>query len=149
MRVVLQKDVKDIGKVGEVVSVKNGFARNFLFPRRLAVEASEKNVKQWEHLQKVAEAKKKKAQGERKELIEKINGQTVSFKVEASESDKLFGSISNHDISKKLEELNFSIDKKDIYLEPIKVLGQHKAEIKLGEDLVAEINVLVERKTFA
>lgn len=149
MKVVLQKDVKDLGKVGEVVSVKNGFARNFLFPRKLAVEASEKNVKQWEHLKQVAEAKKKKAQGERKELIEKVNGQTVNFKVEASESDKLFGSISNHDISKKLEELNFSIDKKDIHLEPIKVLGQHKAEVKLGEDLVAEINVLVERKTFA
>lgn len=148
MKVVLQKDVKDLGKVGEVVNVKNGFARNFLFPRRLAVEASEKNVKQWEHLQQVAEAKKKKAHGERKELIDKINGQTVSFNVEASESDKLFGSITNHDISKQLEELNFMIDKKDIHLEPIKVLGQHKAEVKLGEDLVAEINVLVERKTF-
>lgn len=146
MKVVLQKDVKDLGKVGEVVNVKNGFARNFLFPRKLASEASDKNVKQWEHLKQVAEAKKKKAKVERKEVIEKINGQTVSFKVEASESDKLFGSISNYEISKELEGLGFSVDKKDIYIEPIKVLGQHKAEIKLGEDLSAEINILVERK---
>jgi len=146
MKVVLQKDVKDLGKVGDAVNVKAGFARNFLFPRKLAVEATEKRIKQWQHLKQVAESKKKKANIDRKELIEKINGKSVSFKRAAGKTDKLFGSVTSHEISTELEKLGFSVDRKDIQIEEvIKVLGQHKVFVKLGEDLVAEIAVSVER----
>lgn len=145
MKVILQKDVKDVGRVGELVNVKPGFARNFLFPRKLAKEATERRVKELEHLKKVAEAKKKKAVGERKEVVSKLNGVVVTFKMQSSENDKLFGSVSALDVSKQLEKLGFVVDKKSIQMEPIKVLGQHKATVNLGGDgLEAEITIAVE-----
>jgi large subunit ribosomal protein L9 len=147
MRVILQKDVKDVGKVGELVNVSQGFARNFLFPRKLAVEATEKKVKEWNHLKGVAEAKKKKAMVERQQVINKINGVTVTFKLSAgADSDKLFGSVTTSDISRELEAQGFSVDRRDIHLEePIKELGQHKAVIKYGEGMEANIKISVER----
>ncbi len=147
MKVILQKDVKDIGKVGELVSVSNGFARNFLFPRKFAVEATEKRVKEWDHLTRVAEAKKKKAVDERKAILTKISGVAVKFKVQAGDTDKLFGTITTTEISRELEKAGFSIDRRDIHLEePIKLLGTHKALIKFGEGLEAHVQVVVERK---
>ncbi|MCB0411095.1 MAG: 50S ribosomal protein L9 [Bdellovibrionales bacterium] len=146
MKVILQKDVKDLGRVGDLVNVANGYARNFLFPRRLAVEATEKKQKEWDHLKKVAEVKKKKALSERKELVQKLEGITVKFEKEAGESEKIFGSVTSKDISDQLETQGHSIDKRDIYLEPIKMLGQHEARIKLGEGNEATITVIVERK---
>lgn len=145
MKVILQKDVKDVGRVGELVNVKAGFARNFLFPRKLAKEATERRVNELEHLKKIAESQKKKAIGERKAVIDKLAGVTVSFKMQASEADKLFGSVTANDVSRELDKMGYQIDKKSITLEPIKVLGQHKATINLGSDeLTTEITVSVE-----
>ena len=147
MKVILQKDVKDLGKVGELVSVAAGYARNFLFPRRLALVATEKRMNEWNHLQKVAEIKKKKATAERAEVINKLKGTALVFKLSAGEKDKLFGSVTNADISKKLEESGFMIDRRDIHLEePIRVLGQHKAVVRLGEGLETEIAIAVEKQ---
>jgi large subunit ribosomal protein L9 len=147
MKVILQQDVKDLGKVGELVNVTAGYARNFLFPRNLAITATEKRVTEWTHLQKVAEIKKKKALGQRQEVVSKLKGTTLTFKLEASaESDKLFGSVTTHDISKKLEGQGFQIDRRDILLEEaIRQLGQHQAKVKLGEGLEAELTIVVEK----
>lgn len=146
MKVILQKDVKDLGKVGELVSVKEGFARNFLFPRKLAAEATEKRVKELEHLNRVADAKRKKAVAERQELLGKVNGTSLTFKVPAGDGDKLFGSVTTSEISRELEKKGFSIDRRDIHLEEqIKVLGTHRALIKMGEGLQATVQVVVER----
>ena len=146
MKVILQKDVKDVGRVGELVNVSEGFARNFLFPRKLAAEATEKRVKEYEHLKRVAEAKKKKALAERQALLSKINGSTVSFKLPAGETDKLFGTVTTTDISKELQKMGHSVDRRDIHLEePIKILGQHKATIRYSEGLEAKIQISVER----
>ncbi len=146
MKVILQSDVKEVGKVGELINVSEGYARNFLFPRKLAVVATETKVKEWEHLKRVAEAKKKKALTERQAVLAKINGTTVKIKATAGETDKLFGAVTTAEISKELEKMNFSVDRRDIHLEePIKILGQHKAEIKMGEGLVAQIHIAVER----
>ncbi len=146
MKVILQKDVKDIGKVGDLINVSSGYARNFLFPRKLAVEATEHKQTEWEHLKRVAEVKKKKAVGERLAVLQKINGTTVKFKLPAGDTDKLFGSVTNSDISKELEKLGFSVDKRDIHIEEaIKMLGQHKASVKMGEGQSAELIVSVER----
>lgn len=146
MKVILQKDVKNLGKVGDLVSVSTGYARNYLFPRRMAAEATEKRVKEFAHLQKVADLKRKKAIAERQELVGKIKGLSLVFKAQAGETDKLFGAITNNDISNELEKQGYSIDRRDIYLdEPIKILGQHKALIKLGEGAEADITVSVER----
>lgn len=147
MKVILQKDVKDLGKVGDLVNVKNGFARNFLFPRQLAVSATEKGVAEWNHLKKVSEIKKKKAVAGRQELIAKLQGQTLNFKLEAAaDSEKLFGSVTNMDISKQLSTQGFEIDRRDIHLEePIKLLGQHKAYVRMGDGLEAELTIVVEK----
>lgn len=146
MKVILQKDVKDLGKVGDLVNVSEGFARNLLFPRKLALEATEKKVNEYNHLKRVAESKKKKAVAERQDLLNKIKGTTVAFKLNAGENDKLFGTVTTTDISKGLEKLGFSIDRKDIHLEePIKVLGTHKATIRYSEGLETSIQVAVER----
>lgn len=146
MKVILNSDVKNLGKVGDLVSVAAGYARNFLFPRQLAVEATEKRVKEFEHLKKVAEVKKKKAIAERQEVIKKLSGLTVALKMTAGESDKLFGSVTTTDISNELEKQGYSIDRRDIHLvDAIKMLGSHKAMIRLGEGIETELTVLVER----
>lgn len=146
MKVILKQDVKNIGKVGEIINVAKGFARNFLFPKRLALEATEKRAQEFEHLKKVAEAKKKKAVGERKKVLDSVSGKTVTFKVNAGENEKLFGSISNVDIARELDKMGFQIERRDIHLEePIKILGQHKATIRFSEDLTTEIAISVER----
>jgi large subunit ribosomal protein L9 len=146
MKVILQKDVKDLGKVGDLVSVSEGFARNLLFPRKLAMEATEKRVNEYNHLKRVAESKKKKALAERQELLNKIEGTSVQFKLNAGDNDKLFGTVTTSDISKALEKLGFSVDRKDIHLEePIKVLGTYKATIRYAEGMETAIQVAVER----
>ena len=147
MKVILQKDVKDLGKVGDLVNVSGGYARNFLFPRRMAVQATEQRVDEWKHLQKVAEIKKKKAMAERAEVVKKLAGVTLTFKLEASaDSEKLFGSVTTAEISKKLGDLGHMVDRRDIHVEEqIKQLGQHKAQVKMGEGLEAEITIVVEK----
>lgn len=146
MKVILQKDVKDVGKVGDLVNVSEGFARNFLFPRKMAAVATENKVKEYEHLKRVAEAKKKKAVAERKELLNKMTGVAVRFKMAAAESEKIFGSVTSSDISKELDKLGYSVDRRDIHIdEQIKVLGNHRATIRLGEGLEATLQIVVER----
>lgn len=146
MKIVLQKDVKNVGKVGDIVNVAIGYARNFLFPRKLAVIAIEKNVKAWEHVKQVAAQKKKKALAERKTLLEKISGVTLTFKMASSDKEKIFGSVTAHDISIELEKKGFSVDRRDLQMEPIKILGQHKVKISYGPEMTAEITVVVEKE---
>ena len=146
MKVILQKDVKDLGKVGDLVTVSAGFARNLLFPRKLAVEATETRVNEYNHLKRVAESKKKKALTDRQAFLAKIKGTTVTFKLNAGDNEKLFGTVTTGDISKGLEKLGFSVDRRDIVLsEPIKVLGTHKAVVKYAEGMEAPIQIAVER----
>jgi len=146
MKVILQKDVKDLGKVGELVNVAAGYARNLLFPKKLATEATEKRIKEWEHLNRVATAKKKKAVSERQALVQKMKNISVTFKMAAADSDKIFGSVTTTDISRELDKLGFSVDRKDIHLEDqIKILGTHQATVKLGEGAETVIQVVVER----
>ena len=146
MKVLLQKDVKNLGKVGDLVNVKTGYARNFLFPREMALTATESKVKEFAHIKKVAEAKKKKAIAERQSLIKKIQGLNVVVKSSAGENDKLFGTVTNNDLSNELEKMGYSIDRRDIHIEePIRMLGQHKATIKLGDGAEAELAISVER----
>jgi len=145
MKVILQKDVKNVGKVGDVVNVSPGYARNLLFPKRLAVAALEKSVRAWEHLKKAAEQQKKKAKTERQQVLDKLAGVTLTFKLVSGEKDKVFGSVTAHEISKELEVKGFSIDRRDIQTEPIKVLGQHKVKVSFGEGQAAELTVVVEK----
>lgn len=145
MKVILQENVKNLGKVGEVVRVAAGYARNFLFPRKLAVAATERREKEFLHFQKVAEAKKAKQAQELKKLVAVIEGLTLNFKIKAGENDKLFGAVTNADVSAELVRLGYEIEKRDVEMEHIKVLGQHKAIVKLGAGLEAKLKISVER----
>jgi large subunit ribosomal protein L9 len=146
MKVLLQKDVKNLGKVGDLVNVSTGYARNYLFPRQMALTATETKVKEFAHIKKIAEAKKKKAVAERQELVKKIQGLNVVIKSVAGENEKLFGTVTNNDLSNELEKMGYSIDRRDIHIEePIRLLGSHKAIVKLGEGAEAELAISVER----
>src|SRR5438045_3403114 len=105
MKVLLQKDVKNLGKVGDLVNVSTGYARNYLFPRQMALTATETKIKEFAHIKKIAEAKKKKAVGERQELVKKIQGLNVVIKATAGENEKLFGAVTNNDLSNELEKM--------------------------------------------
>lgn len=146
MKVILKKEVRDLGRTGDLVNVKEGYARNFLFPRNLAVAATDGSVKEFEHWQRVTASRKAAEKKEKAQLLDTVKKVTVTFKMSAGEKDKLFGSVTTKDIADELAKKGYQIDKKDIAIpEPIKVLGQHKAMIKFAEDLQAEIAVSVER----
>ena len=146
MKVILSQDVRALGKVGDLVKVADGYARNFLIPRKLAMEATEKRVKEFKHLKGVAEAKKKKAVVAAKKVAEKIASTTVTIKSQAGDNDKLFGSVTNNDIANELHKAGFTVERRDIVIEePIKVLGQYRVKIKIATGVEAEVKVNVER----
>jgi large subunit ribosomal protein L9 len=147
MKVILLERVKKIGDKLEVKNVSDGYAMNFLIPQKLAVEASEANLKRFlKQKEKVAEEKQKELEMQ-KQAVEKINNQEVHFKVKVGDKDQLFEAINDKKISEKLSELGFKIDKEDIKLEhPIKDLGDHKVEIDFGQNLKALIKIKIEKE---
>ena len=148
MKVILSQDVKSLGKVGDLVKVADGYGRNFLIPRKLAMIATETRVKEFKHLKSVAEAKKKKATVAAKKVVDKLAGVTVTIKAQAGENDKLFGSVKNQDIAKELEKAGHSFERRDIHIEePIRVLGQYRVKVKIATGVEAEVKVNVERES--
>lgn len=144
MRVILTTDVESVGKMGEIKEVKNGLARNYLIPKKLAIRATPGNIKVWEQksniIMKREEGLKVEAQG----YASKIDGVSVSIAVKVGEGDKIFGSVTSQNISAALKEVGFEVSRKDIKLEsPIKVLGTHDVSIKLYQDVEANIRVAV------
>jgi len=147
MKVILAQDVRALGKVGDLVKVSDGYARNYLIPRRLALAATEDRVHEFAHLKKVAEAKKKKAEGVAKKFAEKLSSVSVTLKANVGEGEKLFGSITTMDIAKELDKQGYAIDRRDLTLEePIKQLGQYKVKVKVATGVDAHIKVVVERE---
>jgi len=144
MKVILKSDVKDLGRIGEVVNVKDGFARNFLVPQGLAVEASTKNVKAFEHEKKKIQEMAKKVKAGAAGIAEKIAAARITIKAKAGEEDKLFGSVTSMDIVEALKAEGIEIDKKRIQLdEPIKRLGEYQIAVKLHSEVSAQLNVQV------
>jgi large subunit ribosomal protein L9 len=147
MKVILSQDVRAVGKVGDLVKVSDGYARNYLIPRRLAMIATEKRVKEFKHLQGVAEAKKKKAVVAAKKIADKVAGLTITIKSQAGENDKLFGSVTNNDIALELAKAGYKVERRDVHIEePIKVLGQYRVKVKITTGVEAEVKVNVERE---
>ncbi len=144
MKVILREDVKDVGHIGEMLTVKDGFARNFLLPKGLALEANTKNVKALEHEKRKIQDTVKKAKSGAQELSSKIAAVTVTIKVKSGEADKLFGSVTAMDISEALKQEGFDIDRKKIMLEePIKRLGNYTVSVKVHPEVSAEFTVQV------
>ncbi|MBF0328254.1 MAG: 50S ribosomal protein L9 [Nitrospirae bacterium] len=144
MKVILKSDVKDLGDAGVVVSVKDGFARNYLIPKNLAVEANEKNIKALEHeRKKILEAARKVKAGA-EDLASKISALSVTINAKAGDEDKLFGSVTSMDIADALKLQGVDIDKKKIVLdEPIKRLGAYTIPVKIHSSVSAQLNVVV------
>lgn len=144
MKVILKSDVKDLGEVGGVVSVKDGFARNYLIPKNLAVEANEKNIKALEHERKKILEVARKVKAGAEDLAAKISSLSVTIMAKAGEEDKLFGSVTSMDIADALKGQGFDIDKKKIVLDdPIKRLGAYTVPVKIHSSVSAQLNVVV------
>jgi large subunit ribosomal protein L9 len=144
MKVFLREDVKNVGKIGEVVSVSDGYARNFLFPKKLAVEANTKNIKEFEHNKRVIQERAAKIKDASKATADNLSALILEIKAKAGEEEKLFGSVTTMDIAEALKAHGFEIDKKRISLEePIKRLGEYSVEIKIHPEVSATIKVQV------
>lgn len=145
MEVILQQDVKNLGKKGDTVKVAEGYARNFLIPRGIAVEATASNLKQLQQEKKVKAQKAKREEAEARDLAKKLEAQPIVIKARTGDSGKLFGSVTSNDIVEALEKKNISIDKRKIQLpEPIKTLGSYTIPVKLYPGVTADLTVRIE-----
>ena len=143
-KVVLQKDFTNLGYTGDIVSVKSGYARNFLFPKKFALPLTAGTKAQAQHQKNLILAKKKKALSLRTVLLNKLKNVKLEFKKSADKKGKLFGSVSAFEISKKLEEQNYEVGKRAIKLEkPLKNTGEHQVPIDMGEDLKGFLSVKI------
>lgn len=146
IKVILRQDVAELGTTGEVVTVKPGYARNFLLPRGLAFEATAANIKQLEEEKRRGEAKSKRDFLEARRRASQLENVSLTFNANAGEEGKLFGSITSGDIADRLKEagLDFQVDKRDIELdEPIKSLGVYTVPVRLHTDVKPEIKIWV------
>ncbi len=148
MEVILRTDVPKLGKAGDVVKVKDGFARNYLLPKGLAIPANQKTIKALENQRKIILAKAERERKKAQSLAEKLTGLTLTFYRKVIEGDRIYGSISAQDIVKALEEKGLSLERRFVLLdEPIKQLGTHEIPIRLGPGVEVKIQVeVVEEK---
>lgn len=144
MKIILREDVEKLGQAGDVVEVADGYARNFLLPKKLAVQAKPGKL---EEIKKMEKKKRKQEEARREEAQEqagKMEEAKLVFPVKAGEQGRLFGSVTSQDIADKFEEKGFEIDRRNIDLEEnIKELGEHQISIKIFKDISAEITVEV------
>jgi large subunit ribosomal protein L9 len=148
MKVILKQDVKDLGKRENMVNVSDGYARNYLLPRGLAVEASSSNLNVMKTKNDAEKSKRDREHAKAVALGEKLKGIAFVIKTKAGESGKLFGSITSKDIADKLKaDFNLDIDKKKIHLpEAIKSLGDIEVEIKLYPEVTGKLTVKIEHE---
>jgi large subunit ribosomal protein L9 len=148
MQIILQEDVEKLGNRGDVVTVKPGYARNFLLPNKLAVEATPGNMKALERI-RAALAKKTATELESaKKQAELLNGVSLKFNRKTGENDQMFGSVTTGDIADGLKAQGFEIDKRQVQLaDPLKALGEYSVTIKVFRDVTSELKVHVEKES--
>ena len=146
MQIILQEDVEKLGTRGQVVEVKAGYARNFLLPRKLALEASPGNMKRLEKMRATFAKKEATEKGDAEKLAELLAAVSLEFARKAGESDQLFGSVTSADVSESLAAQGFTIDKRKIVLvDPIKTVGEYQIPIKLYREIVASVKLTVKK----
>jgi large subunit ribosomal protein L9 len=144
MQIILQEDIEKLGHRGDVVTVKPGYARNFLLPRKLAIEASTGNMKALERIRASLAKKTATEMESAKKQADLLNGVSLSFARKTGENDQMFGSVTTGDISEALAAQNFKVDKRQVQLsEPIKALGDYPVTIKVFRDVTAQVQVHV------
>jgi large subunit ribosomal protein L9 len=144
MEVILREDVANLGKMGEVVRVRDGYARNYLLPRKLVLVANKKNLKTFEHQKRVVADQRGRVVKQAETLAEKLAALSLVFPVKAGEEGKLFGSVTNIDIEKALKAKGFEVERRKIHLaEPIKALGNYEVAVRLTSDVTANVKLSV------
>ena len=147
MRLILREAVANLGRAGDLVTVKPGYARNYLIPRGLAYRATEGNVRRIEEERRLREERARRAYLEANRRASRLDGLTLRFTARASEEGTLYGSVSARDIHERAEQLDlgFELDRRSLQLdEPIKTVGEHVVPLKLHEGVESEIRVIVE-----
>lgn len=146
MEVILREDVEKLGQRGEIVTVANGYARNFLLPKRLAVAATDSNKKIVEQERQGHLRREAKEQGEAADLAKMLANVSINISQKAGENDHLFGSVTVKDLAEALEKQGYTIERRKIQLEePIKALGDYKVSVRLHREVTVEIPVHVTR----
>jgi len=147
MEVILNTDIDRLGRAGQIVKVKDGFARNYLFPNRLAVPLTKENLRRLEEKKRQAESLKEKAKSQAEELKQKLTNVSLTIPVLIQQDEALYGSITAVDIARALKEEGFDIDKSSIELEePIKKLGIYEISVKLHPEVTAVVKVWIVKK---
>ena len=147
MEVILKEDVAKLGARGDVVKVAEGYGRNFLLPRKLAIEATTGNRKVIEQMRAAALRRSAKEKAQAEELSKQFDGLSVVFTRRAGEQDQLFGSVTSSDIGDALEKKGFNVDRRKIQLhESLKTLGDFTVPVKLHKDVTAHLKVVIEKE---
>jgi large subunit ribosomal protein L9 len=143
MRVILTSDVKQLGAIGDVLNVKDGYARNFLIPRSLAVVANESNKAEFDHRKKVLDAKKAKILVEMKKLASSLEKASLTIAKQVGEDERIFGTVTTAEIEEALDKAGHKVSRKDIKIEDIKKVGVYEAHINLHHSVSAKVKVWV------
>jgi len=150
MEVILKEDVAKLGSRGDVVKVAEGYGRNFLLPRKLAIEATSGNKKVIEQMKAAAVRRSAKEKAQAEELSKQFDGLSVSFQRKAGEHDQLFGSVTSTDVAESLEKKGFNVDRRKIQIhEPLRTLGEFTIPIKLHKDVTTHLKVVIEKEATA
>jgi large subunit ribosomal protein L9 len=148
MQIILQEDVDKLGNRGDVVTVKPGYARNFLLPRKLAVEATSGNMKALERIRNSLAKKTATELDAAQKQAALLNGVAVKFTRKTGENDQMFGSVTTADVAEALAAQGFKVDKRQVQLkEPIKIIGESDVTIKVFRDVTAQIKVTVDKES--
>jgi large subunit ribosomal protein L9 len=147
MQIILQEDVEKLGNRGDVVTVKPGYARNFLLPHKLAIEATAGNMKALERIRGSLAKKTATELDAAKKQAELLTGVSLKFTRKTGENDQMFGSVTTADISDGLKAQGFEVDKRQIQLkDPVKALGEYPVTVKVFRDITAEIKIHVDKE---
>jgi large subunit ribosomal protein L9 len=147
MEVILKEDVAKLGSRGDVVKVAEGYGRNFLLPRKLAIEANAGNKSVIEQMKAASVRRSAKEKGQAEELAKQFDGVSVSFQRRSGENDQLFGSVTSSDIAEALAKKGFDVDRRKIQLhEPLKTVGEFTVPLKLHKDVTAHFKVVIEKE---
>lgn len=147
MEVILQKDVDELGLEGDTINVAKGYARNYLIPKDIALEANPQNLKILESRRKKIEVRRLKAKEQAEKVKQALEGREITFIQKAGEEGKLYGSVTSMDIASLLEKQDILIDRRKILLEkPIKALGEYKVQIRVYPGVIASIKVVVNQE---
>lgn len=144
MKVILRENVDHLGRMGDIVNVADGYARNFLIPKKWVIPADEHNVAALQHYQRVLEKKREKRETEARGLAERLAQVSCTVKKKVGNQDKLFGSVTAAEVVDQLTQAGFSIDKRFVHFEnPIKTVGSHPVQIRLDKTVTATLMVTV------